>query len=193
VTARGLNSCPAAPEAICAFIADGARNGTKVATITRRIAAIRYVHALKGIDPLPTNFEAVRATMKGIRRTRGAAPTRKAPATHGIIADMIAYCPDTLRGARDRALLLLGFAGAFRRSELAALTFADLEPSEAGLRVTVRRSKTDQEGKGQVIAILVGTRLKPVDAVMAWLDAAAITEGPLFRAIDRHGNVPPRR
>jgi site-specific recombinase XerD len=70
---------------------------------------------------------------------------------------MIACCPDTLRGTRDRALLLLGFAGAFRRSELAALTVADLEPNEAGLRVTVRRSKTDQEGKGQVVAILAGT------------------------------------
>jgi hypothetical protein len=104
---RGLNACPAPPEVICAFIADEAKNGTKVSTITRRIAAIRYAHALKGIDPLPTNFEAVRATMKGIRRTRGAAPTRKAPATHGIIADMIVCCPTTLRGTRDRALLLL--------------------------------------------------------------------------------------
>ena len=188
-TARGMNACPAAPEAICAFIADEARTGTKVATITRRIAAIRYAHALKGIDPLPTNFEAVRATMKGIRRTRGAAQVRKAPATHGIIADMVAQCPDTLRGTRDRAVLLLGFAGAFRRSELAALTLADLEPNDAGLRVTVRRSKTDQEGKGQVVAILAGTRLKPVDAVSAWLEAAGITEGPMFRAIDRHGNV----
>jgi integrase len=190
-TARGLNACPAAPEVICAFVADEAVNGTRVATITRRIAAIRYAHALKGIDPLPTTSEAVKATMKGIRRTAGAAPTRKAPATHGIIAGMIACCPETLRGTRDRALLLLGFAGAFRRSELAALTVADLDPIEAGLRVTVRRSKTDQEGKGQVVAILAGSRLKPVDAVMAWLEAATITEGPLFRAIDRHGNVLP--
>jgi site-specific recombinase XerD len=190
-TARGLNACPAAPETICAFIADEASSGTRVATITRRIAAIRYAHALKGIDPLPTSSEAVRATMKGIRRTRGAAQARKAPATHGIIADMIACCPDTLRGSRDRALLLLGFAGAFRRSELAALTVADLEPNEAGLRVTVRRSKTDQEGKGQTVAILAGTRLKPVDAVSTWLETAGITDGALFRAIDRHGNVLP--
>jgi integrase len=108
---------------------------------------------------------------------------------HGIMADMIAHCPDTLRGRRDRALLLLGFAGAFRRSELAMLTIADLLEEETGLRVTVRHSKTDQEGKGQVVAILRGTRLKPVDAVMTWLDAARITEGPLFRAVDRHGNV----
>jgi hypothetical protein len=68
-----------------------------------------------GIDPLPTNFEVVRGTMKGIRRIRGAAPIRKAPATHGIISDMIACFPDTLRGTRDRALLLLGFADVLRR------------------------------------------------------------------------------
>jgi integrase len=190
-SARCLNACPAAPEAICAFIADEAMSGTKVATITRRIAAIRYAHALKGIDPLPTSFEAVQATMKGIRRTAGAAPKRKAPATHGIIADMIARCPDTIRGKRDRALLLLGFAGAFRRSELAALTVADLLHDDAGLRITVRRSKTDQEGKGQIVAILAGTRLKPVHAVTEWLEASGITEGPLFRAVDRHGNVLP--
>jgi hypothetical protein len=96
-SARGLNACPAAPEAICAFIADEATSRTKVSTITRRIAAIRYAHALNGIDPLPTNFEAVRATMKGIRRMADAAAKRKAPATHGIIADMIARCPDTVR------------------------------------------------------------------------------------------------
>lgn len=79
-----------------------------------------------------------------------------------------------------------------RRSELAALTVADLETNEGGLRVTVRRSKTDQEGKGQIVAILAGTRLKPVLAVSTWLKAAAITEGPLFRAIDRYGNVLPK-
>jgi integrase len=75
-TTRGLNACPAAPDAICAFIADEARTGSKVATITRRIAAIRYAHALKGIDPLPTGSEALKATMKGIRRTSVAAQTR---------------------------------------------------------------------------------------------------------------------
>jgi integrase len=92
---------------------------------------------------------------------------------------------------RDRALLLLGSAGAFRRSELAALTLTDLLHDDAGLRITVRRSKTDQEGKGQIVAILAGTRLKPVHAVAEWLEASRITEGPLFRAVDRHGRVLP--
>ena len=190
-TARGHSACPAAPDAICAFIADEAMSGTKVATITRRIAAIRYAHALKGNRPAANKFRSRQGHHEGHPANPWRSPDAQGPATHGIIADMIACCPDTLRGTRDRTLLLLGFAGAFRRSELAALTVADLETNQAGVRVTVRRSKTDQEGKGQVVAILAGTRLKPVLAVATWLAAAGINEGSLFRAIDRHGNVLP--
>jgi integrase len=102
---------------------------------------------------------------------------------------MLDVCPDTLRGKRDRALLALGFAGAFRRSELVALTVADLAEVVDGLRVTIRHSKTDQEGQGQEIAIPRGSRLRPVEAVQAWLAAAGITEGPIFRAINRGGRV----
>jgi integrase len=86
----------------------------------------------------------------------------------------------TLKGVRDRALLLLGFAGAFRRSELVALDVADLQETDDGFRVLIRRSKTDQEGHGATIAIVRGHHACPVKAVKAWLSAAGITEGPLF-------------
>ena len=103
---------------------------------------------------------------------------------------MVALAPtDTLRGLRDRALLLLGFAGAFRRSELVALRVEDLAFVPDGLRVAIRRSKGDQEGAGQEIAIPHGTRLRPVEAVRAWLDAAGIAEGPVFRRIRKNGQV----
>ena len=103
---------------------------------------------------------------------------------------MIAGIPaDTLAGKRDRALLLLGFAGAFRRSELVALTVADLIEVEGGLRVSIRHSKTDQESAGQEIAIPVGGKLRPVEAVRAWLDAAGITDGPVFRPIAKGGRL----
>ena len=90
-------------------------------------------------------------------------------------------------GLRDRALLLVGFSGAFRRSELAALRVEDLEEVEGGLRVHVRRSETDQQAAGQIVAIIRGERLCPVQAVRAWLDAAGITEGPVFRPFTRGG------
>jgi integrase len=104
---------------------------------------------------------------------------------------MLERCDGSLIGLRDRALLALGFAGAFRRSELVALEVADLEPMADGLRVTIRRSKTDQEGIGQEIAIPRGCRIEPVLAVESWLAASGISEGPIFRQIKKGGHIQP--
>jgi len=101
---------------------------------------------------------------------------------------MLDACPDTM-GHRDRALLALGFAGAFRRSELVALEVADLTEVPDGLRVRIRRSKTDQEGEGAEIAIPRGYRLRPVEAVQTWLAAAEISTGPVFRPVPKGGRV----
>ena len=137
---------------------------------------------MAGHEP-PTNNEGVKATLRGIRRTIGAARERKAPATVDVLKQMLALCPDTLAGKRDRALLVLGFAGAFRRSELVALQVEDLVETPDGLRVTIRRSKTDREGEGAEVAILRGCRLRPVEAVQSWLAAAEISTGPVFRPV----------
>jgi integrase len=101
--------------------------------------------------------------------------------------------PATLKGVRDRALLLLGFAGAFRRSELVALDVADLQETDDGFRVLSRRSKTDQEGHGETIAIVRGHHACPVKAVKAWLSAAGITAGPLFRPVAKGGRLSNQR
>jgi integrase len=106
---------------------------------------------------------------------------------------MVGQVPDSLKGTRDRALLLLGFAGAFRRSELVALDVADLEFCDAGFRVTIRRSKTDQEGEGVMIAIARGSIACPVDAVGAWIKASGVSDGPLFRPVTRTEKILPRR
>jgi site-specific recombinase XerD len=105
------------------------------------------------------------------------------------VTQMLALCPATLRGRRDAALLALGFAGAFRRSELVAMTVADLVDAPDGYRVMIRRSKTDQEGAGQEIAIPRGCRIEPVKLVQAWLQAAGITEGPVFRPVLKGSRV----
>ena len=186
---RGIDALGAPPEALAAFLTGQASVGVSPATLTRRVAAIGYAHELAGL-PSPTKHGAVRAVLRGIRRTAGTAPMQKAPATADCLTTMLATIPaDTLAGKRDRALILLGFAGAFRRSELVALTVEDLAFEPEGMRVRVRRSKSDQEGKGHEVAILRGTKLRPVAAVQDWLQAAAITAGPVFRRIDRHGKV----
>jgi site-specific recombinase XerD len=179
---------PTTSEAIAAYLAFEADRGAKPSTIARRLAAIRYVHGIGG-HPNPTNDERVRAVIRGIRRTHGTAPRRVLPATADRLLAMAPRPDGGLSTLRDRALLLLGFAGALRRSELVALDVADLEETPEGLRVTIRRGKTDAEGRGAVIAILRGEVACPVAALREWLRAAEITDGPLFRSIRRGGHV----
>src|SRR6266508_870611 len=138
--ARGLSALPAAPESLCGFLADEASAGRRASTLGRRLAAIRYFHRAAGYDT-PTGDEKVKAVLSGIRRTIGAAPMRKKAATSDIVLGMVGGKGRSLRELRDRAILLLGFASAMRRSELVALDIADLEDVPEGLLVTIRRSK----------------------------------------------------
>ena len=189
---KRVPALPAAPATVAAFLAAEASRGTKASTIGRRLAAIQYAHKLAGHEP-PTSSEVVKATLRGIRRTAGSAPVRKAPATADKVLAMVAKAEPNNKGLRDRALLLLGFAGALRRSELVALDVTNLEFCDGGLRVTIRRSKTDQEGLGATIAIARGSTACPVNAVRAWIEAAGIVDGPLFRPVTRTGKISARR
>ena len=184
---RGLVSMPTTSEVVALFLGDQAKEGVASSTLTRRTAAIKFAHEAHGHES-PTGSKLVSSTMKGIRRT-GSTKKQKAPATADRLTTMISFCPDTLAGLRDKAILLLGFAGAFRRSELAALTVGDIEETQEGLRVTIRKSKTDQEGVGQVIAIPTGARLMVVKALQDWIKKAEITDGFLFRPITKGGNL----
>jgi integrase len=189
---RSVPSLPASAESVAAFLAHEADAGLSASTIGRRCAAIRYAHKLAGYEP-STNSEIVKSTLRGIRRTIGAAPKKKAPAVASVTRDMAGVTKADIKGLRDRALLLMGFGGAFRRSELVALDVTDLEETDDGLRVTIRRSKTDQEGHGVTIAVVRGGTCCPVTALRAWLEAAAITEGPVFRQVRRGGHVTGKR
>jgi site-specific recombinase XerD len=185
---HGVSALPASPEAVAAFLAHDVETGSRPSTLGRRVAAIRYAHKLAG-HPAPTDDERVKATMRGIRRSRGTAPRKKAPATAERIVSMALAAGNDMKGLRDRALLLIGFAGALRRSELVALNVEDLEETELGFRVSIRQSKTDQEGAGQTIAIVRGSVACPVDALKAWLEAAGVPTGPIFRSVKKDGTV----
>src|SRR5262245_60116229 len=117
---RGLSALPATAESLCAFLADEAAAGRRASTLGRRLAAIRYFHRAAGYDS-PTGDERVKAVLSGIRRTIGAASVRKVAATSDLVLSMVGGKGVSLRELRNRAILLLGFAGAFRRSELVAL------------------------------------------------------------------------
>ena len=186
------SALPSSVETAAAYLAQLADKGLKAATINRRAAAIGYVHRMRDLEP-PTNAEPVKAVLRGIRRRIGAAVTRKDPATAQAIARMVRRIPDTLQGKRNRALLLLGFAAALRRSELVDLDVNDLERMPEGILVHIRRSKTDQEGEGHQVAVPRGSKLKPVEALEDWLRSAAIEAGPVFRSIRKGGSVNPDR
>jgi integrase len=177
-------------ETIATYITSMAESGKKTATIQRHLATIAAAHKAQGAAD-PTKNEAVRQVFAGIKRTHGSAQTGRLPLLTVDLRAMIQAIPQNLLGLRDRLILLLGYAGAFRRSELVALTVDDLSYVADGVTITIRRSKTDQDGAGQIVGIPHGHHEEtcPVLALQRWLEAAGITEGPIFRNVNRHGRL----
>jgi site-specific recombinase XerD len=178
------------------YLAHLADQGASASTIAGRVAALATGHRLAGYSPSPTRDDSVKVTLAGIRRTIGTARQGKLGVTIEELRSLVAVCdPDSLAGLRDRALLVLCFAGAFRRSELVSLDLSDVDQTRDGLRVSLRRSKTDQEGTGTVKGLPYGSNPQtcPVRTLEAWLEMAGIADGPLFRPINRHGQISPER
>jgi len=191
--ARELSPLPASPETVAGYIAECAGH-LKVGSIQRRLNAIAEAHKAVGAES-PTSVGMVRNVLKGIRRTMGTASVQKAAALTDDIRAMVSVTDSGLIGTRDRAMILLGFAGAFRRSELVGLNVEDCDFGKDGLTITLRRSKTDQDGAGRKIGIPYGSNPDtcPVRTVQGWMEQATITTGPLFRSITRHGRIRPGR
>lgn len=186
--AQGLVALPAVPGTVGLYLAAHA-DALSVATLTRRLSSIAVAHRLAG-HALDTKAAAIRDVMRGLRREKGTAQRHAEALTVPLIRRVLATCGSRLIDVRDRALLLVGFAAALRRSELVALTLDDVTVVPEGLRITVRRSKADQEGAGEVLAVgRTGTVTCPVEAYESWLAAAGLTEGRVFRAINRHGHL----
>ena len=181
------SALPAQPDSVMLYLGHLGGAGKQMSTITRKLAAIAQVHRLAGFES-PTEHRGVREVTAGMRRTHGVASHGKeALLTEDLRAIMRSF-GSSLRDVRDRALLLIGFAGAFRRSELVALEVSDLRFVADGLVCEIQRSKSDQEGQGREIAIPVGSRTEtcPVAALRTWLAQSEIQSGPLFRSISRH-------
>jgi len=188
---RAVDARPATPETVADYVADAAASGSSASTIGRRLAAVRSAHLTAGHPVSPTSDALVRAALAGVRRTHGVAPRRKAAITTPEMCAMVGTLdPTTPLGVRDRAILLLGYATGMRRSELAALDVEDLQlVADAGLRIRLRRSKTDQKGRGRVVGVVRGRTAAtcPVRAVEEWVSWVAM--GPLFRKVRRGSHV----
>ena len=191
-----LSPLPAAASTITGYLSDLARAGAKVGTMSRRLSALKFVHQLNNL-PDPTANARVVAVWEGIRRTHGAPPDQAAPLMPPELFDVLAACPTTkiwktkgrapepdLAGARDKALLLVGFVGALRRSELAALLIEHIDEHPNGLVLELPRSKTNQHGTALELVVLPrggNPERCPVTALQAWLHLAGISAGPVFQ------------
>lgn len=189
---RGLVSMPAEPETLRLYLTDHAGR-LSISTLRRRLAAISEAHAAAKV-PNPTRSETVKFVWEGMRRTHAAAPRQKDAAVTEVVATLVKPLGASLDDVRDRAIILTGFAGAMRRSEISALDARDVTETAEGLKVQVRQSKTDQEGVGAIVGITYGSNPPtcPVRAWRAWVEAAGIEDGPAFRRLAR-GRVTPER
>jgi site-specific recombinase XerD len=182
-----LVALPATPETVVLYMRHLADEGLKMGTIERALAAISTGHVRVRYASLWTHplVDDMRAAL---RRELGVQVNKKLAADDEVLRAMLDVLPTSLLGLRDRALLTVGWAGAFRRSELVALDVADIvERRPKGIALLVRRSKTDQEGRGERIPIFHSNREEhcPVRSLDAWLVAAGISEGAIFRALGR--------
>jgi len=187
---HNLISLPATPETTACYLTGLALRGLKINTMTRHLAAIGAAHQQAGFTS-PSRDPVVRQVLGGIRRTQGTPPQGVEALSTADLQRMLSVLPATLCGQRDRAILLVGFAGAFRRSELVALDVEDVQFREEGLAILLRRSKTDQQGKGRWVGLPAGTQADtcPVQALQQWLTDAEITTGAIFRGVNRHGQL----
>lgn len=205
--ARSVDPLPAAPATLTAYLTELAAAGAKVGTMSRRLSSIRFAHAARDLAD-PTGAARVQAVWEGIRRLHGAPPDQAKPLMPPDLFDVLDACPTTktwktrgrapepdLAGARDRALLLVGFVGALRRSELASLSVDDISDHPNGLVLTLPRSKTNQTGEEAELVVLPrggNPDRCPVITLQTWLTLAGITIGPVFRGVTKSNRPSPR-
>jgi site-specific recombinase XerD len=179
---------PCEPNLIAAYLSAHA-GVLSIATLSRRLVAISKAHSLAG-HPSPVQTEMVKMVFRGICREHGSPQKQVSPILKEDLIVMLNHVPDTIKGKRDAALLLLGFCGALRRSELVAVKAQDLEFNSQGLILTLPRSKTDQVGEGRKIGIPRGRgKICTVESVGLWKKTSGIESGSLFRSITKGGVI----
>ena len=180
---------PADPKVIGIYLTDISES-VKVSTVKRRLAGIAHYHLAEGYES-PRMNSYVKSVLAGISRSKGASQDAKRPILRDDLEAMLRKLPDSMQGIRDRALLLTGYYSAGRRAELVDLDVDDIEFEDRGMILTIKRSKTDPESLGRRVAIPYAPepQLCPVNGLKRWLTASGIQSGPVFRAINKHGNV----
>ena len=194
---HGFNSLPTEPKIVSLYLTHLSKNST-ISTLRRRLVAISMVHKLKG-HYLDTKHPLIIENLLGIKRVKGSIQIGKKPLLINNLRHIINVIDEKIntdiKRARDKAILLIGFGGGFRRTELVSLDCEDLEFVEEGVKITLRRSKTDQFGEGMVKGLPYFDNKKycPVNNLKKWLEISKITKGPIFRRFNKGSLISGKR
>ena len=187
---HGLQSLPTNPNTVSIYLTSLSKSEAKMSTLRRRLVSIGVVHKLKG-HYLDTKHPIIIENLLGIKRIKGSIQIGKKPILINHLNKLIKVINNNIypeiKKLRDKAIILIGFSGGFRRSEITSLDYEDIEFVEEGLKILVRRSKTDQFGEGHLkgIPYFVNSPLCPVKSLNEWINISKINSGPIFRKFNK--------
>ena len=183
---NGFRSIPSEPKVVSLYLTHLSTKEAKMSTLKRRLVSIGVIHKLKG-HYLDTKHPAITENIMGIKRRKGSVQKGKKPILINHLKQLINVIDEQknadIKKLRDRSIILIGFSGGFRRNEIVSLDYDDLDFVEEGLKIQIRRSKTDQFGEGSLKALpyFDSSQYCPVTSLKNWIEISKITSGPVFR------------
>ena len=197
-TQNGFKSLPSEPKIISLYLTQLSTKDIKISTIKRRLVSIGVMHRLKG-HYLDTKHPLIHENLMGIKRRKGSIQNGKKPLLINYLKRLINVIDQQkkvqIKIFRDRTIILIGFSGGFRRNEIVSLDYDDLDFVEEGLKINVKRSKTDQFGEGSIkgLPYFDNSQYCPVLSIQKWIEISKINSGPLFRRFTKGSNLSEKR
>ena len=195
---NGFKSLPTEPKIVSLYLTHLSTKEAKMSTLKRRLVSIGVIHKLKG-HYLDTKHPSIIENIMGIKRRKGSIQKGKKPILINHLKLLIKVIDEqkkeNIKKIRDRSIILIGFSGGFRRNEIVSLDFDDLDFVPEGLKISLRRSKTDQFGEGLVkgLPYFENTMYCPVQSIQKWIEISKINKGPLFRRFTKGSNLTENR
>ena len=195
---NGFKSLPSEPKIVSLYLTHLSTKDAKMSTLKRRLVSIGVIHRLKG-HYLDTKHPSIIENIMGIKRRKGSVQKSKKPLLINSLKEIINVIDqqkrEEIKKLRDRSIILIGFSGGFRRNEIVFLDYEDLDFVPEGLKITLKRSKTDQFGEGSVKALPYFDRAEycPVVSIKKWIEISKINSGPLFRRFVKGSKLSEKR
>ena len=195
---NGFKSLPSEPKIVSLYLTHLSTKDAKMSTLKRRLVSIGVIHRLKG-HYLDTKHPSIIENIMGIKRRKGSIQKGKKPILINDLREIIKVIDEQdkepIKKLRDRSIILIGFSGGFRRNEIVSLDYDDLDFVTEGLKINLKRSKTDQYGEGSVkgLPYFDSSKYCPVVTIKNWIETSKIDSGPLFRRFTKGSNLSKNR